>query len=122
MHKAKITTPQLILLRGTDFRVLLPQTVQEIAHELLDRRLEADSELRGLEQSLAFESATLIIEGSCRALPELGEGWFDGDDQDEYSGDDVSTACRYLDLRGLLQRDPKNSNHIAIRNESEATA
>jgi len=121
MRLTNVTDVQLAEMSAF-FRRLGSPTLPDLIDELIDRRAEAASELRKLEQSLAFENATLIIEGSCAALPDLGKGWFDGDDLDEYSGDDVSTACRYLDLRGLLQRDPKNSNHIAIRNESEATA
>jgi hypothetical protein len=81
-----------------------------------------ESELHKLERSLAYESAVCLIESSCASLPELGTEWFDGGDVDHYCANAVKDACRYLDLRGLLECDPKNLNHIAIRDESEATA
>ena len=124
MRIAKASARQLLLLRGVDFRHLHFESVRDIVQELIDRRLEDESELRKLERSLAYENAVLIIEGACAGVTIEGAAgvWFDGDDQDEYAGDDVEQACRYLDLRGLLQRDAANSNLISIRDESEATA
>ena len=89
--------------------------------ELIDRRAEAESELRQLERGLAYDNACSVIDGCCNPVFDLPE-WFDVDDAAEFAGEAVDEAVMYLELRGLLERDPQRRNIVSIRNESEATA
>jgi hypothetical protein len=84
-----------------------------------------ESELHKLERSLAYSNASGYLDTTFACLIRDGErdwDWLELDGYERGDDPDVDDALRYLDLRGLLERDPKNLNHIAIRDESEATA
>jgi len=49
-------------------------------------------------------------------FPEVGPvTWYDLDNIDEYSGEPIDQAVRYLEARGLLDRHPKNPRHVKPR-------
>lgn len=124
MRISKASTDQLQKL-SADYRFLGPSTLSNILDELIDRRAEAESELRKLERALAYSNALVTVDSICAAVrDEQGDDtiWFDLDDSDPYAGDDLPTVIRYLEARGLLARHPVHRNWARVRDESEATA
>ena len=96
----------------------------EVYVELLERRrtdrtTPEQMELRELERYIAYTAACSIIDGCCG--PTDNAEWFDLDNIAEQAREGVSESVRYLDLRGLIERDPAHPGWISMRNESEAT-
>ena len=87
----------------------------------------ADLVMRELEQSLAYEHACQIIEGSCRPVgDDDAEGgdecrdWWDAENgADLLAADDITLARRYLESRVLLEMHPSRPTWIAIKDEHE---
>ncbi len=112
-----------ILQLVADSKITLHEiSVVAVVEELVDRRAEADSDLRRLEQSLAFDNAMSTIETNCRPV-EGRSDWFDIDDCSEAAELAVIPSVSYLRMRGLLEEDDDDPrNIVSIRYESEATA
>ena len=80
------------------------------------------SELDKLGHGIAYDATCTMIKSSCFSVGDSYD-WFDVgvDAPDDLSGDAVSEAVRYLEARGLLERDPHHPDWVSFRNESEAT-
>ena len=81
---------------------------------------DAPSEVDILAHSLAYEEACTAIE--CNCMPGDSLEQFDISKMDDLAADHIADCVRYLDMLGLLERDPDNPNLVMFRNESEATA
>lgn len=71
-----------------------------------------DAEGLALERELATSAATSDIE--CHAIRD-SEGWYQLDTVEPGDAEWVARAVRYLDWRGLIVRDPADSNRILIK-------
>lgn len=69
-------------------------------------------ELTTLERRLAEREASTSIESYC--LP-AGDGWFDTAKHDEDCAEDVDEAVRYLEWRGLLERNEGEPHIVRIK-------
>jgi len=78
------------------------------------------SELDKLGHSLAYEFAVAVVDSeSLRVVvPDFGD-WRQLQIKEN---SELYDAVRYLDMRGLIERHPENSNWIQIRQEIDATA
>ena len=88
--------------------------------ELTEPSRKELSAFRQEEQSLAFEHAVQILEGSCLPVGPDGEDWWDTAVTDEEAGQEVKRAELYLDTRGLLYRHPLELSWVSVRDETEA--
>jgi hypothetical protein len=78
------------------------------------------SELDKLGHSLAYEFAVAVVDSESL---RVGHRDFGGWRQLEIKeNSELYDAVRYLDMRGLIERHPENSNWVQIRQEAEATA
>lgn len=77
------------------------QEAVDFAAMLNQHRLAApiDERLK-LERELAEDAARTILESEC---VHMGDGWLD---TSSYDVTDPEGALRYLDLRGMVERDP----------------
>lgn len=93
--------------------------------ELIHRRRE-DVTTRGLERSMAFDFASAVLDGEALPADRNGEADYDWLDMTSARGEDgefpehIEEVIRYLDSRGLIERDPEHPEWIAILDESEA--
>lgn len=79
---------------------------------------EQTAEMLSLQAQLAYSAARSDIETLCCPEGEWTDGWHDPTTPtDEDDRRDVATALRYLDLRGLLER---NENGVWVRVRDEA--
>jgi hypothetical protein len=141
MHKCELTNEQLQAavaferelaqrLGGTG-----PETRRHTARladalqELIDRRVDAESEERRIERSFAYEAASGYLETSCshpddsKDEGEYLEVWLDLaslDFPDEQAC--AEEALDYLIGRGLVDRHPDCPTWIHVRDEDEPRA
>jgi NTP pyrophosphatase (non-canonical NTP hydrolase) len=73
-------------------------------------------EIDALGHGLAYSAACTAIESEC---VRCDEGWFDVSIEN-FGDDDVLDSVKYLDARGLIDRNPDNPDWIQLRDESEA--
>lgn len=78
------------------------------------------SELDKLGHSLAYEFSVAVVDSESMrvAASDLGD-WRQLKIKEN---SELYDAVRYLDMRGLIERHPDNSNWIQIRQEIEAIA
>jgi hypothetical protein len=92
---------------------------------MADESLDKIEELNKLAHGIAYDACCSVIESNCvmDAKAETDEfyDWYDvasaaGSDAEEA----VAEAVKYLDARGLIDREAKRPSVISIRWESEA--
>ena len=73
------------------------------------------SELQQLERELAYGAARADIECHCKREEHSGQyhgPWYNEEPKDPEDKQWVSRAVRYLHLRGLLRRHPKETHLV----------
>lgn len=86
------------------------------------------SELDKLGHSLAYESCVTFLESVCMSvnasLTDDEEVWMDAMAKVAFENEakQLDDSLRYLEMRGLLERHPRNSTWIQVMDESEAKA
>lgn len=73
-------------------------------HQRLQRERAEASELASLERAIATDSAASTVECECHHLQIDGGAWLDTSRLAADVAPAVAQACRYLELRGQLQR------------------
>jgi len=84
-------------------------------------------EIDALGHGIAYDSCCSIIESNCvmdaKAESDEFYDWYDVSTANESGGDDaVAEAVKYLEARGLINRDAARPNIVSILWEIEATA
>jgi hypothetical protein len=85
---------------------------------------KAQSEISSLERTIATSAAQTIVESCGQPDPPGQNDWYNVAD-DTLEGvvkADVETAVRYLELRGLLHRDPSNPRRVCLADELVKTS
>jgi len=78
---------------------------------------EQTAEMLSLQAQLAYSAARSDIECYCLAVFEGTDRWRDPVDVDKIDREDVDTALRYLELRGLIERHPTQP-WVRVREEA----
>lgn len=79
---------------------------------------ETEDELRSIERHLAYNCARSDIESNCAALGSgAAHAWFNTSNVLDDDHAFIAPALRYLELRGLLERDARDPALVRIKDE-----